>query len=104
MTAAVTQGLLIKPLVKRLGERRLVVVGQMALLFSSLLIPFTANPALFVVGLLPFVFGYGLTDPALQALISRFGQADSAWSTAGHVPIGIESGLHCGADLGWFCV
>lgn len=77
LTAAITQGLLIKPLVKRLGERRLVVVGQLALLASSLLIPFTANPALFVVGLLPFVFGYGLTDPVLQALITRFGQAEA---------------------------
>ncbi len=77
LTAAITQGVLIKPLVKRLGERRLVVVGQLALLSASLLIPLTANPILFVVGLLPFVFGYGLTDPALQALITRFGQADA---------------------------
>ncbi len=77
LTAAITQGVLIKPLVKRLGERRLVVVGQFALLSASLLIPLTANPILFVVGLLPFVFGYGLTDPALQALITRFGQADA---------------------------
>jgi DHA1 family tetracycline resistance protein-like MFS transporter len=77
LTAAITQGVLIKPLVKRLGERRLVVVGQLALLSVSLLIPLTTNPILFVVGLLPFVFGYGLTDPALQALITRFGQADA---------------------------
>ncbi|MCB9422261.1 MAG: MFS transporter [Ardenticatenaceae bacterium] len=76
LTAAVTQGLLIKPLVKRLGERRLVVLGQFALLASSLLIPLTANPALFVTGLIPFVFGYGLTDPTLQALITRLGQDD----------------------------
>ena len=70
LTAAITQGLLIKPLVKRLGERRLVVVGLFALLSSSLLIPLTVNPSL-------FVFGYGLIDPTLQALIARFGQADT---------------------------
>ena len=89
LTAAVTQGLLIKPLVKRLGERRLVVVGQLALLTSSFLIPFTANPALFVAGLLPFVFGYGLIDPALQALIARFGQA----ATRGQLLGTYQSGL-----------
>jgi MFS transporter, DHA1 family, tetracycline resistance protein len=77
LTAAITQGLLIKPLVKRLGERRLVVVGQLALLSSSLLILLTVNPVYFVAGLLPFIFGYGLTDPTLQALITRFGQADA---------------------------
>jgi predicted MFS family arabinose efflux permease len=31
---------------------------------------------LFVGGLLPFVFAYGLTDPTLQTLITRLGHAN----------------------------
>ncbi len=77
LTAAVTQGALIKPLVKRLGERRLVVVGQAALFLASLWLPTTANPQLFTIGLLPFVFGYGVTDPTLQTLLTRYGPAGS---------------------------
>jgi DHA1 family tetracycline resistance protein-like MFS transporter len=75
LTAAITQGLLLKPLASRLGEHRLIIVGQLVLLVSSLLIPLTANPFLFMGGLLPFVFAYGITDPTLQALITRLGSA-----------------------------
>jgi DHA1 family tetracycline resistance protein-like MFS transporter len=73
LTAAVTQGLLIKPLVARWGEWSVVLAGQTILLLTSFLIPFTNQPVLFMMGLLPFVFAYGITDPTLQALVTRFG-------------------------------
>lgn len=84
LTAAVTQGVLIKPLVKRLGERRLVTVGQLALLLASLCIPQTDNPELFIVCLLPFVFGYGLTDPALQTMLTRHAPPGSSGRLLGN--------------------
>lgn len=73
LTAAVTQGLVIKPLVARWGEGLVVVAGQIILLLMSFLIPFASHPLLFMMGLLPFVFAYGITDPTLQALVTRFG-------------------------------
>jgi DHA1 family tetracycline resistance protein-like MFS transporter len=84
LTAAVTQGVLIKPLVKRLGERRLVTVGHLALLLASLCIPQTDNPQLFTVCLLPFVFGYGLTDPALQTMLTRHAPPGSSGRLLGN--------------------
>ena len=77
LTVAITQGALIKPLVTRFGERQLIVLGQLLLLLSSLLIPLTSNPSIFVVGLIPFVFAYGVSDPSLQSLVTRLGDGRS---------------------------
>jgi MFS family permease len=73
LTIASAQGGLIRPLVARLGERRVIVLGQFVLLLSSLLIPFTTDPFAFVAGLIPFAVAYGISDPSLQSLVTRFG-------------------------------
>ncbi|MCP4425832.1 MAG: MFS transporter [Chloroflexi bacterium] len=73
LTVAVTQGALIKPLVARMGERNLIVLGQFLLLCASLLIAVMVRPLAFVAGLLPFVFAYGVSDPSLQSLVTRLG-------------------------------
>jgi DHA1 family tetracycline resistance protein-like MFS transporter len=70
----ITQGALIRPLIRRLGEQRLAIVG-----LSSLLLAFTglallgSNVWLAVVFFAPVAFGQGVYQPSLQSLLTRFG-------------------------------
>jgi MFS transporter, DHA1 family, tetracycline resistance protein len=72
----VVQGVLVGPLVRRLGERRLAVVGSAALAVGLLAIP--AAPGIGWLGLaLAFLaFGQGTTMPAISSLISRSASGD----------------------------
>jgi len=69
----VTQIALLRPLVTRLGERRLLIVGELALIAAFLGLGFAGN-ALVATGLLAaFAFGQGVSEPNLQSLVSRLG-------------------------------
>lgn len=69
----VTQVALLKPLIQRLGERKMLLVGQLSIIVSFLgIVP--AGSALVVTALLaPFAFGRGASEPSLQSLVTRFG-------------------------------
>lgn len=69
----VTQLAFIKPLVARFGERRLLVVGDVAL--SIAFFSMSALPLPIVVAIMMgvFAFGIGVTEPSMQALATRFG-------------------------------
>jgi DHA1 family tetracycline resistance protein-like MFS transporter len=77
MMQVITQLALLKPLVTRLKERRLLVVGQTSLLIALLGISFTAEALLVTLLLAPFAFGQGVSEPSLQALTTRFGSQRS---------------------------
>ncbi len=64
---------LIKPLIRRLGERRLLLVGELAIIVAFLgIVP--ATSAIIVTALLaPFAFGRAVSEPSLQSLVTRFG-------------------------------
>ena len=69
----VTQLALLKPLVSRLGERKLLLLGMGALLVASVGVA-SAESALVVTLLFaPFAFGRGVSEPSLQSLTTRFG-------------------------------
>lgn len=74
VVATVVQGGLIGPLVKRLGEGRLSLVGVGAVVAGCLLIPL-ARPATAVATVFPAVavlaLGTGLVTPCLRSLVSR---------------------------------
>ena len=69
----ITQLALLKPLVDRLGERRLLSVGQFSLLIGMLGLAFLTHPVLATLLLAPFAFGRGVSEPGLQSLTTRFG-------------------------------
>lgn len=69
----ITQLALIRPLVKRFGEQRLVVLGQFSLFLGLLGTGLFTNPWIVTLLLIPVAFGQGLNQPSLQALITRFG-------------------------------
>ena len=68
---ALTQGLAVKKLARRLSESRLLVVGATAMIFGLGLIPLaTTTPVIY--GLAGLVcFGYGLVSPSLSSLTSK---------------------------------
>jgi DHA1 family tetracycline resistance protein-like MFS transporter len=73
LAQVITQMTALRPLIQRLGERRLIVVGEIALLVAFLGIVPTGNPIVFTLLLIPLAFGRGVSEPGLQSLLTRFG-------------------------------
>lgn len=70
-----TQLGLLRPLVVRLGERRLLLVGQAALIAGFAGVAWSSVALLTTLLLAPFAFGQGVSEPSLQSLVTRFGAA-----------------------------
>lgn len=69
----ITQVALLRPLITRLRERRLLVVGQAALVLAFLGLGFASSPLIALAAFMPFAFGQGVSQPSLQSLVTRFG-------------------------------
>jgi len=69
----VTQLALLKPLVNRLGERKLLLLGMGALLLASVGVASTESAIAVTLLFAPFAFGRGVSEPSLQSLTTRFG-------------------------------
>ena len=69
----ITQVALLRPLIKRLGEQRLLLVGQSALLLAFIGLATVSQSLLVALCLAPFAFGMGVNEPSLQSLLTRFG-------------------------------
>jgi MFS transporter, DHA1 family, tetracycline resistance protein len=65
------QGAMVGPLARRLGERRLALVGAGALALGLALLPLAPSLLLLAGALALLAFGQGAASPALAALISR---------------------------------
>ncbi len=77
----VTQLALLKPLVSRLGERKLLLLGMGALLVAALGVASAGSAIVVTLLFAPFAFGRGVTEPSLQSLTTRFG----GWRTRGQL-------------------
>jgi MFS transporter, DHA1 family, tetracycline resistance protein len=75
IVAALAQGLMVGPLVKRLGERGSALLGLVLLSVSMAAIPFAPTLPLVGAALGLWAIGHAATTPALSALISRQGGA-----------------------------
>ncbi len=73
LMTVITQITLLRPLVMRLGERRLLVFGQIALTLSFLGLGGAGRAFLAAAALGTFAFGQGVSEPSLQSLVTRFG-------------------------------
>lgn len=69
----ITQLTLLRPLIKRLGERRLIILGELTLFLAMLGIVATGRAVMVTLLLAPFAFGQGVTEPSLQSMVTRFG-------------------------------
>jgi DHA1 family tetracycline resistance protein-like MFS transporter len=68
----ITQLALLKPLVSRLGERKLLILGQVALVVAALGVATVADAIVVTLLFAPFAFGRGVSEPSLQSLTTRF--------------------------------
>jgi DHA1 family tetracycline resistance protein-like MFS transporter len=73
LAQVITQVTALRPLIRRLGERRLIFVGETTLLIAFLGIVPTSSPIVFTLLLIPLAFGMGVSEPSLQSLLTRFG-------------------------------
>jgi DHA1 family tetracycline resistance protein-like MFS transporter len=68
-----TQVALLKPLVTRLGERKLLLLGIGVLGLAAVGVASTESAILVTLLFAPFAFGRGVSEPSLQSLTTRFG-------------------------------
>jgi len=67
---ALVQGGLVGPLVKRLGETRLIIQGAGALCLGVLLIPFAETLPVLIIAMTVAGYGFSIISPALNSAIS----------------------------------
>ncbi len=78
LVMALTQAVLLKPLVSRLGERKLLLLGGLLQLVSAVGL-FTSSALGAVIAFaVAFGLGYGISSPTLQSLLTRFGPKQMA--------------------------
>jgi len=75
--AVLTQIVAIKPLVSRSGERATILIGNLSLMAAFFALAFTRSPILATVIFAPYAFGRGVSEPTLQALVTRFGDENT---------------------------
>lgn len=69
----ITQVALLRPLIVRLREKRVLVLGQVGLVLAFLGLGFASSPVVAVAAMMPFAIGRGISEPSLQSLVTRFG-------------------------------
>ena len=69
-----TQLALIRPLVKRFGERTLLLIGQASIAIAYFGLAASASAIIATLLLAPYGFGFGVSEPSMQSLVTRFGQ------------------------------
>ncbi len=69
-----TQLVLIRPLVKRFGERTLLLIGQASIAIAFFGLATSTNAIFATLLFAPYAFGFGVSEPSMQSLVTRFGQ------------------------------
>jgi len=72
-----TQIVALKPLVSRFGERMTILIGNLSLMAAFFALAYTRNPILATIVFAPYAFGRGVSEPNLQALMTRFGNENT---------------------------
>jgi DHA1 family tetracycline resistance protein-like MFS transporter len=84
LVTVVTQVALLRPLVDRLRERRVLLLGEIALTVGLFGLGFFGGAVVATLFLAPFAFGQGTSQPTLQALITRMGHGKSRGEMLGY--------------------
>ncbi len=83
LIAALIQGGLIRKLVPRFGETRLIILGPLLLGLSLAIIGLAPTWSVVLIGCLVMPFGFGLNNPSLNSLISRAAPDDQQGAILG---------------------
>ena len=73
IVTVLTQLTLIKPMVRKYGERNLIFIGSILLMISLASIPVATSALVVILIFAPSSIGRGLLDPSLQSITTRFG-------------------------------
>jgi multidrug resistance protein len=73
---SVMQGLVVGPLVRRVGEKLCIVLGTFTMVFALSLMPFAPNMIYYCITIGILGFGVGINNPSLSSLLSRSSHAD----------------------------
>ena len=73
---AIVQGLVIRPIVHRLGDRPTFILGLVCAAIGLVATTFAHTVVLFIIALVPLALGIGFGHPTVSALVSRAGRAD----------------------------
>ena len=84
------QGGIIRPMVKKFGETRMLRFGLGAMALGFVIIVFAENWWQLAIAALPFSFGTGMTRPVLSSLVSQIAPIDKKGGVLG-VSASIES-------------
>ncbi len=84
LVTVVTQVAFLRPLVERLRERRVLLLGEVALTVGLFGLGLFGGAVVATLFLAPFAFGQGTSQPTLQALITRMGQGKSRGEMLGY--------------------
>lgn len=68
-----TQAFALKPVTARLGDRSTMLVGNLFLMVAFVLLSFARSAVTATILMAPNAFGRGISEPPLQALVTRFG-------------------------------
>jgi len=79
----IMQGVLIGRLVRKFGERKLVVIGLFSMIFGLGLLPFSPSLRHLLLTLVFLTFGSGVTNPSITSLISQITGAEDQGGTLG---------------------
>ena len=72
MFQVIAQVSLLQPLIRKFGERRVLIYGQIALIIGFFGIALLTDAILVTILFAPFAFGRGMSEPSIQSLITRF--------------------------------
>ena len=96
---ALLQGKGVRPMVKRFGEHRLLLMGLLSNMVAMAVFPFGPSYLSYFLVVLPLALGSSLVNPCLNALISQAARADEQGSA-----MGLAQGLgSLGRAVGPFC-
>jgi DHA1 family tetracycline resistance protein-like MFS transporter len=84
LVTVVTQVAFLRPLIERLRERRVLLLGEIALTIGMFGLGSFGGAVVVTLFLAPFAFGQGISQPTLQALITRVGQQKSRGEMLGY--------------------
>lgn len=73
VAGVLTQLFAIKPMIRNFGEQKTVVAGQGLNAIGLLFIGLSSNAIVSTIFFFPFSVGRGVTDPSLQAILTRYG-------------------------------
>jgi DHA1 family tetracycline resistance protein-like MFS transporter len=83
LMSVLTQVRILRPLVVRLGEQRLLIIGTVTLAAAMFAIVPLHTALLVTLLFAPLAFGQGVTQPSLQSLVTRFGARQSGGQLLG---------------------